>query len=117
MDPMDMPDNTPSLTVTVTFPEGSTAEEITAGRGAVTTMTGAMIPPGAIVTAMLRAAEAALASHVREQLVEQISPLTAPPTGSVLDSIVTLNARLGLISTVTDMEFVPSETIGFSVDE
>lgn len=116
-DPMDMPDETPSVVITTTFPTGRTPEEIVDGHGATMSIVGSMVPPFAVITSALRAAEASMSERVREEMSQRRGPLTPPLDEAVMDSVVALNARIALIGVLTEMEHVPSSTSSFSIDE
>lgn len=116
-DPMDQPDDAPSIVITTTYPEGSTPDEIIEGRGSATSVIGTSIPPFAVVTAALRAAEAGMAERVRDELESQRGPLTPAPDDEVLDTLVALNARLALVSLLTEMDHLPSNVGSFSIEE
>lgn len=115
--PMDEPDSVPSVVINATFPEGSTAQEIIDGRGSVLGITGSHVPPFAVITVALRAAEAAMSERIREELEDRRGPLVPAPDATMMETLVALNTRLALINTLLESEHMPSTTASFSIEE
>lgn len=112
---MDEPDDGPSIVITTTYPAYATPQEILSGVGAEVGIIGTSIPPFAVITAALRAAEVSMGEHVRKELQDRRGPLTPEP--AEIDTLIALNARLALINLVVEMENVPSSAVSFSIDE
>lgn len=115
-DAMDQPDGRPSITVTITFTEGTSVEDMTLGIGQEVMIVGSDVSNGVVVSALLRAAESLIGNQVRAELEERESPLRVPPDGDAAEALVSLNARLGTISVLTDMPMMSPIISGLTVD-
>lgn len=105
----------PTFTMTVTYPEGSTDEDLAAGVGMEVMVTQEYLPRGAVTTALLRVSETILGDAVREQLKTAGGPLAPDLDDEVIEAMVSMNARLAVIDTLMAMPYGVPVPFGFGI--
>lgn len=117
MSAADEPDFTPRFTLEITFPVGSSEEELIEGHGMNVMMTSSHLGQGDRIHALLRVAEALVADDVREAFAGRDTMLAPPIDDEVQDTLVALNARTAAIAILASMSLTPQEAFGISIPD
>lgn len=117
MSTADEPDFTPRMNVEVTFPVGSSEEELLEGRGMNAMMTASHLTARDEIHALLRVAESIISDEIRETFAQRDTAFAPPIDDEVQDTLVALNARTAMIAILASLGITPQDTFGLSIPD